>query len=273
MSLVVFSHYTGGVFVFGIRNFYWVSIGGFGVTLFIVLSGMCLEHNYGGHRYRYAEFIRRRLRRVYPSYWLSLAASIILGVTMPPTNAISFFMNVTAFEVFEAKPWADLLFGVSWFVGLIVSLYLVYPLLSKAMRARPKSTILLSLLVSSISRGLVGNYWAVARPTDWFPPCRLLEFALGVWLVSNKKTIGLLTNLCIGRGKNVITYFSNLSYPIYLVHLTVLGFINSHNVAIGNPQLSPFAFIIGTFILSNIVFYAESIACKQLYKAYSALGT
>jgi len=32
---------------FGVENFYWVSVGGVGVTLFLILSGLALELNYG----------------------------------------------------------------------------------------------------------------------------------------------------------------------------------------------------------------------------------
>ena len=269
MFLVVFSHYTQGVYLFGIRNFYWVTIGGFGVTLFLILSGMCLEYSYGGQRYSYTEFIRKRLRRIYPSYWLSFAASIILGVATLPGDAFSLVMILTAFEVFSTRalePWGGLLYAIGWFIGVIVVLYLLYPFLSRAMQARPKSTILLALLTSLVSRVLVGNYWAAAGPTDWFPPCRLFEFTLGIWLANRKEVTGSLAILNIRRGRNIVAYASDLSYPIYLVHLTVLGFINLYSATIGNPLLFLLAFIVGTFVLSNIVFYVESIALKQWRK-------
>jgi peptidoglycan/LPS O-acetylase OafA/YrhL len=269
MFLVVFSHYTQGVYVFGIRNFYWVTIGGFGVTLFLILSGMCLEYSYGGQKYSYTEFVRKRLRRIYPSYWLSFAASILLGVTTLPCDAFSFLMILTAFEVFSTRalePWGTLLYAVGWFIGVIVILYFLYPFLSRAVRASPQSTILLALLTSLVSRVLVGNYWAVAGPTDWFPPCRLFEFTFGIWLVNRKEAAGFLANLNIRRGRDIVAYASDLSYPVYLVHLVVLGFINMYGAAIGNPLLFLLAFIVGTFVLSNIVFFMESVVLKQWRK-------
>jgi peptidoglycan/LPS O-acetylase OafA/YrhL len=267
VCLVVFSHYIDSPRFLGIRDFYWVSIGGIGVTLAIVLSGMSLEYNHGGQKYRYTEFIGNRLKRIYPAYWLSLAAGVILGVTMLPSDAFSFFMTVTAFEVFEAKPWVDLArLGINWFVGLIVVLYFLYPFLSRALRTHSKSTMLLALLVSVVSRFLVGRYWAVERPTDWFPPCRLFEFALGIWLINNERVFVFLANLRLKWGASAAAYFSNLSYPVYLVHLTVLGFIRLHSGAIGNPLFFLLAFIVGTFVLSNIVFYVESFVRKPLHK-------
>jgi peptidoglycan/LPS O-acetylase OafA/YrhL len=251
----------------GIKDFYWVSIGGIGVTLAIVLSGMALEYNHGGQKYRYGEFIWNRLMRIYPTYWLSLAAGVILGVTLLPSDAFSFFMTVTAFEVFEAKPWVDLArLGINWFVGLIVVLYFLYPFLSRAVRAHPRTTMLLALLVSVVSRFLVGRYWMVERPTDWFPPCRLFEFTLGIWLINNRRAFSFLSSLRLRWGENVAAYFSNLSYPVYLVHLTVLGFISLYSTAIGNPLLFLLAFIAGTLVLSNIVFYVEFFGRGQLRK-------
>lgn len=265
--LVVFSHYIDSPRFLGIKDFYWVSIGGIGVTLAIVLSGMSLEYNHGGQKYRYGEFIWNRLMRIYPTYWLSLAAGVILGVTLLPSDVLGFLMTVTAFEVFEAKPWADLArLGINWFVGLIVVLYFLYPFLSRAVRAHPRTTMLLALLVSVVSRSLVGRYWMVERPTDWFPPCRLFEFTLGIWLVNNRRAFSFLSNLRLRWGENVAAYFSNLSYPVYLVHLTVLGFISLYSTVIGNPLLFLLAFIAGTLVLSNIVFYVESFGRRQVRK-------
>jgi peptidoglycan/LPS O-acetylase OafA/YrhL len=53
-----------------------------GVPLFFVISGYCIAASMDGHRRRGAsswEFLKRRLRRIYPPYWAALLVSV--GVT------------------------------------------------------------------------------------------------------------------------------------------------------------------------------------------------
>jgi len=53
----------------GINNFYYVSLGGLAITVFLILSGICLELNYG-NKFNYLKFMVRRILRIYPVYYL-----------------------------------------------------------------------------------------------------------------------------------------------------------------------------------------------------------
>ena len=53
---------------FGVENFYWVSIGGVGVTIFLVLSGLALQLNYGHKDIGYGQLMASRILRIYPVY-------------------------------------------------------------------------------------------------------------------------------------------------------------------------------------------------------------
>ncbi len=147
-------------------------------------------------------------------------------------------------------------------------MYLMYPFLSRAIRKRPTTTLLATLVISIASRIIIGNYVPLDRGIDWFPTCRIFEFTLGIWLITNKRVLNCLSNMQIKKGQNTIIYFSNLSYPIYLTHVTALVFAGKYISAIRHPELFIFAALIGTFILSNIIIYTE----KGLFKLKNKKG-
>ena len=57
------------------------------------------------------------------------------------------------------------------------------------------------------------------RPEQWFPPNRLFEFTLGIYLavVVNKSKFYFLDNT-LKPIKNVLKHISNFSFPYFLVH-------------------------------------------------------
>jgi len=76
ISLVVIAHmlkvsinWDGSLFrVPGLENV--ITVGGVGVMFAIVLSGMVLEYNYGKIKVNIPKFYFKRLKRIYPVYWL-----------------------------------------------------------------------------------------------------------------------------------------------------------------------------------------------------------
>jgi peptidoglycan/LPS O-acetylase OafA/YrhL len=65
---------------FGIRGFYMVGLGDVAVILFLVLSGLALELNYGQKRVHFCRFMVGRILRIYPVYWLILPIGILIYV-------------------------------------------------------------------------------------------------------------------------------------------------------------------------------------------------
>jgi len=55
---------------FGLKNFYYVSLGGAGVTIFLVLSGIFLQLNYKNQEIPFLPFLKKRIIRIYPIYYL-----------------------------------------------------------------------------------------------------------------------------------------------------------------------------------------------------------
>ena len=69
ISLVAFAHIAStwgsrlGSF-FGVENLYYVTLGGIGVTLFLIISGFSIDLSYRKKKYNYWYFIKDRLKRI-----------------------------------------------------------------------------------------------------------------------------------------------------------------------------------------------------------------
>lgn len=146
------SGYLGGALgqFFGIPNFYYVTLGGVSVTIFIILSGIVLELSYQNRKIVYWQFIRRRLLRIYTVYFLCLLFTILL-VIFRHFNSGSFqgnlftfpnlFLSYTGLYAYFGL-WGGPILATSWFIGLIVVLYFHYPIISKFIRRKPNLTLL-----------------------------------------------------------------------------------------------------------------------------------
>ena len=225
---------------FGIRNFYWVSLGGIAVTLFFILSGLTLELKYGSKLIRYKDFIIRRVERIYPVYYLCLVLGI--AVALSQQHAIAFhwsdpLLAVSGFYAFAGK-WGGPFVRTSWFLGPILVMYSVYPALSGAMAKYGKLRVLaLLLLISIVFRLLLGNdiLSLPRRPLDWFPLCRVFEFGLGVYIgkaVVHSNRFRFRFRYPVLNG--CLAALGTLSFPLFLVHL-MFGFVIADLARSGIP--------------------------------------
>ena len=265
-SFVVTSHIAGflnhsiGGF-FGIKNFYWVTLGGIGVTFYIILSAFLLEIRYGNKKYSYYQFIIKRIRRIYPIYWIALIISILITMGIGnadlvaahfryPTNIM---MSITGTYAFFGL-WGGPILGTSWFVGLIIVLYLCFPVLSRAISKYPVSTFLFMFLVSILSRIVTGTLDILPnRPLDWLITNRIFEFCLGIYLARRKVFVTVLKyNFGSLRFRKIISHLSEMSFPAYLIHYPLLPVLHIYK-QIAPLFLSIIFYLTTTYIMSFFI--------------------
>jgi len=258
---------TGGVLgaFWGIRGFYYVSLGGLAVTIFLVQSGMALALRYRGESIDYPLFMVKRCLRIYPVYYLSLAGGLLLyalnsysdtGSLLSYFSTLGFgdvLLSITGFYPFAGK-WGGPFVKTSWFIGLIMSMYLLFPLLSHLIKKHPHISICALLLVSTLSRIILGRYGVLPmRPLDWFPLCRVFEFSLGIYLITVVRTKMPDALIATGREVPLISFISELSFPLFLIHyplLFVIPYLERHGLS---ETTSILGYIVLSLILSWIV--------------------
>ncbi|MBV1787191.1 acyltransferase [Marinobacterium sp. D7] len=248
--------HTSGDF-FGWKNLYFVSLGGVGVTLFLLLSGILAGLSDTSRRVSYPTYLLRKVMRIYPAYWLSIPLAMLgylLAAVLLEGDAPAPFPNglitdlIGSFTGFYA--WMGLWGGPynppSWFISLIMSLYTLSPFFLWSMKRWPHRTLAALLGISLGARYYVGQ-WGIpfveqslidqmegwlyrqygfmpGRPGDWFPPCRFFEFGLGLYLAR------VLPNSTWFRLKlpagNAIRVLSDLSFPLFLIHYPFLFLVS-----------------------------------------------
>jgi len=207
----------------GFPPFITINLGSIGVIIFLILSGMVLEYNYGQITISYFSFIYKRLKRIYLVYWISLflAFFLLLGAGWPQTLK-GLFYNLSGLLLYTGRPWTDYFIPTAFFIGLIFYLYLFFPLLSKLIKKKPILTLIILLLVSAVARYAMAKTGLWFRGADGFPLCRIFEFGLGIWLAQCESVKAFCQKIEISLKNRLIFYLSELSFPALLVHSVVL---------------------------------------------------
>ncbi len=136
-----------------------MSLGGFGVGLFFVLSGLCIHLPVArGDHFDLRSYLRRRFLRIYPPHAIILLASCVLAMAIdPPHLGIPDRMLSTptwrqllahVLMVHSFFRWAIYsINGILWTIAIETHFYLLYPLLLAARRRFPMPAITVALLV------------------------------------------------------------------------------------------------------------------------------
>jgi len=249
-------------FSINIFNIFHVNYGNIGVWAFIFVSGCSLALNYPSldTAAKVKNFLAKRMLRIYPTYWAAILFNIaMLSAIIPSLSLVDVVRLVSGFQAFFAQTFEEFygkVNGTFWFVGVIVSLYLLYPIILTMMRKRPNLTLFSLLIIEVSSRLIMNQFPEFVRGYDWFPLCRIFDFGLGIYVIQ-KKLYPKMLNL-----SETVAFLANISFSIYLVHLPLLILV-SYNVIL---------FLLVLAIISTML-YTFDIALKQcIKKAFPSLA-
>jgi peptidoglycan/LPS O-acetylase OafA/YrhL len=164
-----------------------------GVQFFLIVSGFSLTWGllarYGDASISLSSFYRRRAERIYPLWWgvhlLFAAAWILIGWGLPLTDP-AFYLSLVGIRVtpdlfyYFAPAW--------WYIGLLLQLYLVYPLLWEGLRRwGPLRLLVACCAVAFIARAfglLLFTSYVDAWQRGAIFITRLPEFVFGISLAA-----------------------------------------------------------------------------------------
>lgn len=203
-----------------------------GVQLFLIISGFgltwgLLSRGQTG-QLQLVPFYLRRAARIYPTWWG--AHVLFIGTGMSFANG-SFIASLLGFR---ATPQLMYLYEPAWwYVGLLLQLYLVYPMLWKGLYRWGPWHLLLSICAAAfIIRG-AGLLWFSGYLDAWSRGAvfitRLPEFGAGIclaaWLhAAPEKTDDLLRSRRV-LACAVVAYFVGTGLSLTLVGMTVAPFL------------------------------------------------
>lgn len=192
-------------------HFFDFSIAKIGVVIFLFVSGLGLHLSQKRRSTPLLRFYIDRLWRIYPMYWLVLLLGFTLGILRHDPFIRSWdegLLTVSGFCAFAGRWGCQLPMG--WFIGLIISLYLIYPLLAKAIRWNATGALAIFFIVRLLSR-LVVESILPGYPLEWFPLCRIFEFGLGIYCADRISLRGTPSPAWLA-------YLSDIAFPLYLSH-------------------------------------------------------
>lgn len=197
---------------------YDITAGPLGVYLLVFVSGAVLQLAYGAKgKLPYFAFILKRLKRIYPAYWAALFVCLLLAPVFI-LHGKKFVLQALGF-----LPNAGL---YAWWIGLFVSLYLLFPLLARLIKKYPVQLIVVAGVITVVSRlllentiitfenGLVfGNGYRIVVTS------LLFEFVLGMFIVEKGWYPKRINN------SPFLRWCADISYYVFLTHTILREFM------------------------------------------------
>lgn len=246
----------------GIGNIINDALGNWGIIIFIIVSGAVIEYTYGpklNSNFNYRNFMEKRLIRVYPAYWFSLGLAIVFDKLFLnlPVSLVEFLKSFTGFQTyFQEQVLGGEINGVGWFVGLIVVMYLLYPMLSKILKEYGFPA-LFSIILLSYFIGMSLPTGAQNTPY-WCPLARLSDFALGIYIIQAGKYPRYETK------SQAIKFLSDLSFPMFLTNFFLARMFR---ILPDENYLNVVVYVFALFFFSLVVYYFD-IWFKTVYDTY-----
>lgn len=166
-------------------DFDWIRLGRFGVILFFVISGFVMVFVTGKGSFDAIGFLRRRIVRVVPLYWIATFATAALAIALPSVFKTSVFslehLVLSLLFIPHASPTGDTapLLKLGWTLNYEMFFYLAFAMLFFTTALRRVSAISL-VFASFVLAGLLFEPQNIVL--DTYSSYFLLAFCVGAWL-------------------------------------------------------------------------------------------
>ena len=183
---------TGQVFPTHIFNVY---LGAFGVSLFFICSGAALMYVYE-KKLDLKTYFKKRFLGIYPMFWIAFIISFCfhfiinrgVDASIPKWKIIYSILGIDG----NALWWGPNFYQLGeWFLGVLICLYIIFPLLRIALNKKPFFTVaaVLGIYVLTVV------FFKSTLPTDCFFLMRLPELLIGMIFIKYRKFFGVCTGL------------------------------------------------------------------------------
>lgn len=159
-----------------------------GVALFFMISGASLMYNYG-QKLNIKTYVKKRFIGIYPMFWLAYTLLFVYlfyqskGV---PTNAplYKLLFSFFAMDGYLGCYTETIYLIGEWFLGCIIIIYMIFPLLRKSVNKHPKITFVISTLFYVV---VIMFYKNGIMPINQNLVVSTYSFILGMYAIKIKK--------------------------------------------------------------------------------------
>ncbi|MDR2873236.1 MAG: acyltransferase family protein, partial [Methanobrevibacter sp.] len=143
LNKVVLSEFPFGIY-----------LGELGVGLFMLISGSALWYVYGERKINYFSFIKKRLFSILPMFYIAYVAAFLVNLGLNKgfsTNGISlkyFISTIFGFDgLMNSIGVPNFYLLGEWFLGMIIIIYFLFPLLKQVVSRSDIMSILFTVLL------------------------------------------------------------------------------------------------------------------------------
>ncbi len=243
-----------------------VYLGDWGVSLFLILSGASLMYVYRDVcDWKY--FYKKRFLSIYPMFWIAYTVyffylfyinQAVPGGEIPKGR---FLFSVLAFDgLLRANGYPTFYLLGEWFLGLIVLLYLLFPVLRKLLLEKPK-ILLAGIMIFYIAGLVICGSLPISVLPSTIVFVRLPELVFGMffvkygWKIRGKAVLAagvVLAGNAVLRpeiSSNIQTTYVGIASFVLLVFLA--GFLQNRAVQYVCGKLSQYSYAI--FLVHHVV--------------------
>lgn len=239
-----------------------IYLGDFGSSLFFIVSGASLALTVPAEQ-NPAQFYKRRARAVYPLFWLAWFVVFSYRFVAHPgsfggARTVTLVLTLLGLDNFAvAAGWVGTDFACvgEWFLGSILFLYLLFPLLQRGLRKRLWLTWALTLAVC-IPVHLLG--WDARLVAVHIP-----EFLFGMtFLTLAGRTRYILAPLLDRPWPRAVgAQLAKISYAVFLVHHVLIQELAAHfDLAVLSRRDTAFLFVVylaATFAAAHALLWLQ----------------
>lgn len=239
-----------------------IYLGDFGSSLFFIVSGASLALTVPAEQ-NPAQFYKRRARAVYPLFWLAWFVVFSYRFVAHPgsfggARTVTLVLTLLGLDNFAvAAGWVGTDFACvgEWFLGSILFLYLLFPLLQRGLRKRPWLTWALTLAVC-IPVHLLG--WDARLVAVHIP-----EFLFGMtFLTLAGRTRYILAPLLDRPWPRAVgAQLPKYPYAVFLVHHVLIQELAAHfDLAVLSRRDTAFLFVVylaATFAAAHALLWLQ----------------
>lgn len=176
------------VITYRVANLY---IGDFGVTLFFIISGAALMYVYDD-KLEIKNFFKKRVLSIYPMFYLTFVIAFLYTFYINKgfsheISKVRFLFTLSGFDGYFAGITPTFYLVGEWFLGCIILVYVLFPLLRVGVKKYPKITIAIALILYILSVGFYnGSLHRALLVTT-----RLPEILFGMFFIKYIKKVPL----------------------------------------------------------------------------------
>jgi peptidoglycan/LPS O-acetylase OafA/YrhL len=253
-------------------------IGALGVDIFITLSafGLCFSLSKDSN---YLSFIKKRVLRILPTWWLLITVMMLVGMTLAynnhPHNISQFlyYYSGLGWWFFHNEPFG--IYYYEWYIPTILLFYLLIPWLY-----RWSNKVLLLSLILAITGGVLLSFFHIEERLN-FSYFRVAAFIYGILLyrgykmVQEGRDVKLVNTLCtlssvIGISGMVLLFFdivgNNYGALIYCFMLSMPLLFHWAVILFAKCKLTSLLSFVGTITLELYLIHLYDLPLNGVMK-------